>query len=484
VSVRPRSDQPPAGVPAARVVGVRRLADYLKRKLEADGQLRNVSVKGEISNFANPRGNANFALKEGDTILNCFAWANDVAGFPALKNGMAVVATGSISTYAARSVYQLIVRDIVHDGVGDVHALFEERKKRLAAEGLFDPERKRPMPQFPFRVALVSSRQANGAIDFVTLLRERAPHVAVVWCETPVQGPNAPYEICGALRRASRADVDLIVVTRGGGSFEDLFAFSDEGVVRAIAAARHPVLSAIGHTVDQQLADFAADKHLETPSAAAKAIGSDTRALRERVNERLTQARTSTALRIERLRGQLAHTLVRSKLTDPRQFLTPLAQRLGDLDGALAAAAAERRRAGAERLRALVRRLDAHDPTRRLAERGRRLQTATIGLESALGACMERASRRSRDGERRLEPAVRAASERVARKLELVQAHLDGKNPEAILQRGYAIVTYGKKIVRDPAEVPEGASIAARLAHGTLSARVERNETDGNERSG
>jgi len=466
--------RPVAGtVPAPRIVGVKRLADYLKRKLEGDTNLRSVAVRGEVSNLSiQASGTLYFVLKEGVAVLRCVAWASDAANFTALKDGLAVVARGSISTHEQRSVYQLVVKDVTLEGVGDVHALFEDRKKRLAAEGLFEVARKRALPAFPFRVALVSSRAANGAIDFVTLLRHRAPHVGIVWCETSVQGPNAPAEICTALRRASRADVDLIVVTRGGGSFEDLFAFSDEQVVRAVARARHPVISAIGHTADQQLSDFAADVHLETPSAAAKAIGLDTRQLYAHIDDTMTRARANLELRIERLGNRLGRA-VRSKLAEPRLFLMPLAQRLGDADAALAATFGRRVRERERHLRDLGSRLAAHDPSARLAERERSLHTASLKLDAAFRARSEAARRRMLNAETRLLPATRALVERRGGRLTLARAHLDGKNPEAILQRGYAIVTYGDAIVRDSAMVPHGARIEARLARGTLSALVE-----------
>ena len=477
---------------ATRVVGVKRLADYLKRKLETDPQLRSVLVRGEVSNLSvSQRGHMNFDLKEGDAILRCFAWADDHARFPLFKNGVAIVANGQITTYVQKSSYQLTVRAVEREGVGDVHALFEERKKKLAAEGLFDAARKRALPLFPFRVALVSSRAANGALDFVTLLADRAPHVGVVWCETSVQGPNAPVEIARALDRASREDVDLIVLTRGGGSFEDLFAFSDEGVVRAVARARHPVISAIGHTADRQLCDFAADLHVETPSAAAKSVGLDIRDLRARLDERALRAERATELCLERLRGRLARALVRSKLTEPRYFLAPLAQRLDDLDGALREAT---RRAFVVReaaVRDASRRLDLHDPSRRLAERASRLQAADFKLRAAFDRSIDRSRRKRDDAEGRLLPAARAALERLAQRLALTHAHLDGNNPEAILQRGYAIVSYAGASVRDPSAVPPGAVVEARVARGTLSARVEartmdsrETETDGDQRIG
>ncbi len=474
----------PAQTPVG-IVGVARLADYLKRKLEKDAQLRSVSVRGEVSNASTARsGHMNFDLKEGDAILRCFAWQSDLARFPAFGNGTAIVATGSISTYAPKSTYQLVVRAVEREGVGNVHALFEERKRKLAAEGLFDPARKRALPTFPFRVALVSSRSANGAIDFVTLLRERAPHVRIVWCETSVQGPNAPAEIVSALGRASRADVDAIVVTRGGGSFEDLFAFSDESVVRAVARARHPVVAAIGHTVDQQLCDFAADVHVETPSAAAKAIGFDIRELRVRLEDRQARARAALRLRIERLAARLNAALLRSKLSDPRTYLAPLAQRLDDLDAALVVAESASRRSREAMLRDVMRRLDAQDPSLRLAARAATLRDAAARLDRALERYLERVRLSSGAAAARLEPAARGALARMGQGLALTSAHLDGNNPEAILQRGYAIVTYGAAIVRDPAALPAGALVTAQVARGTFSARVERKEQDGDERIG
>jgi exodeoxyribonuclease VII large subunit len=477
---------PPSAAPRPRVVGVKRLADYLKRKLESDAALRNVSVRGEVSNYSVQRsGHVNFDLKEDEAVIRCFAWASDVASFPALSNGVAIVATGGVSTYAPKSVYQLLVRTAVLEGVGNLHALFEERKTRLGAEGVFDAARKRALPEFPFRVALVSSRTSDGAIDFVTLLRDRAPHVRVEWCESSVQGAGAPAELCAALRRASAADVDCIVVTRGGGSFEDLFAFSDESVVRAVAKARHPVISAIGHTADQQLCDFAADLHVETPSAAAKAIGFATSDLLARTSDRVARARRSADLSLKRLGTQLRHALVRTRLEEPRSFLAPLVQRADELEAKLDVAALAATSARFERVRSLARRLELHDPTRRLAERAVSFQRLSGRLDAARNRVLDAARERTRHASLGVDRAIGVATSRNARRLEIALLRLDGNSPERLLQQGYAIVTYGDAIVRDPAQVPPGEMLEARLAHGTLLARVEsalveRKETDGN----
>lgn len=472
--------QPDAG--ATRVVTVGRLADYLRRKLEADANLRNIGVRGEVTGvFRQSSGNVNFSLKDRDALVNCFAFASDAVRFPArLENGQAIVATGNVTSYPQRSTYQLLVRAVAFEGVGNLHAIFEERKRALAAEGLFASERKRPLPRFPFRVALVSSRSANGAQDFVKLLNDRAPHVAIAWFETLVQGPNAPDEIARALARASRADVDCIVLTRGGGSFEDLFCFSDERVVRAVAAAAHPIVSAIGHTADQQLCDFAADAYYETPSAAAKALGFARDELRAQIDDRATRARRAVDLRFERFATRLERTLVRSRLSDVGLFLAPRAQRLGDLDATLVRTMAGAVRSREARVRDLERRLGAFDPRARLAERARRLQTATHALDAASRATLERARARAATAGAALEPTARGIGTALGQRLAVLGARLNGNDPEAILQRGYAIVTCGDAIVRDPATLAPGERIAARVARGTIFARVEPEGTHGN----
>jgi len=451
------SVSPAPSVPNDDVRGVAWLSEYLRDKVQGDPLLRSIAIRGEVSNHkVSARGHLNFDLTENSALLQCFAWESDFLTFPEFKNGAKIVALGSVSTYVQRSRYQLVVKRVRLEGFGDVHQLFEERKQRLTAEGLFDPARKRPLPLYPFRVAVVSSKRAEGGVDFVTRMRDRRPHVRITWCETSVQGPSAPAEIVGAIGRASLLDVDLIVVTRGGGSFEDLFTFSDENVVRAIARARHPVLCAVGHTVNQQLADFAADLHAATPSAAAERVGPETRALRERIDERGKRGEAAAARNVERLVNRLARALTRSKLDDVRLFLLPQQQRLEDGEERLTSGVAQYLRGRRERLGRLRERLGQFDPRVALANRGRRLGETNARLERAV-------RERLRKSELRLKTAA---------------AMLGGNDPEAILQKGYAIVTLEGRIVREPDEVPIGARIDARVARGTLSARVESKKTN------
>jgi exodeoxyribonuclease VII large subunit len=466
-----------------RVLGVKQLSAYVKARLEADDGLRNVAVRGEVSNFSPHNGHFYFSLKEGDAVLSCFAWERDAREFPPMRQGTKLVAYGTVTAWEKKSQYQMVVSRVAPEGIGDAHQLFEERKRRLAAEGLFDPARKRPLPRFPFRVALVSSKRAAGALDFVKLMRERRPHVQIVWCDTSVQGPSAPMEIEGAIGYASRQDVDLIVVTRGGGSFEDLFTFSDERVVRAIVAAKHPVLAAIGHSVDQQLADYAADYHAETPSDAAERVGPETRLLRERLADQTRRMRATAMQRVEALEGKLSVAVTRSRLSDASLFMYQFEQKVRGLEDDLEQAqrrALETRRG---RLADVAARLAEHDPGVRLERRTSRLSEASLRLDTVMHERFAEWQRAMQRGER-IAPAAQAALERMGRRLELARAKLDGNDPEAILQKGYAIVTHAGRAVLAPRDVPPGSLIKARLARGTLSARVESEEPDGNERSG
>jgi exodeoxyribonuclease VII large subunit len=478
-------NQPGLKLFAGAPFGVAELTEYLRKKFWQDERLRSCAVRGEVSGYSVQRkGHLNFKLKEGTAVLSCFAFADDWYAFPAFADGAALVASGELSTNPWRGEYQLTVRKIALDGVGDAHAIFEERKRRLEVEGLFRVERKRPLPTFPFRVALVSSPMARGAGDFVARLRALRPHVAIEWCETSVQGANAPREIVGALARASQRDVDLVVLTRGGGSFEDLFSFSDEQVVRAVVAVRHPVISAIGHTVDQQLCDFAADAHAATPSAAAERVGFETRALAERSREAVRRIYGTVERRILERETVLQRTLIRSPLADPRLVLETRRRSVAAADESLAASFVRRLGVKADALEALRVRVRRFDPSSRLVERAGRLRVGERDLRDAVRRTVRARFARIESAWVRLAPAAIRDLERHAVRLELAKARLDGKSPEAILQRGYAIVEHDGRIVRDSASVPLGASIKARLGRGTLRARVEAEGLDGNERIG
>jgi exodeoxyribonuclease VII large subunit len=428
----------PQETSSARIVPVARLSVYLRNVLANDKWLRNIGVRGEISNFSTHKsGNVYFDLKDADALLGCVVWSERAAELPRLENGQAVIAYGEITAYTKGSRYQLLAYRVEPEGVGRLHELYERLKRKLQAEGAFATERKRPIPRFPFSIALVSSKGAAGAGDFLKILRQRAPQIAVTFVETAVQGDGAPTEITRAINRASRLDVDCVVVARGGGSYEDLFAFNAEEVARAILRAPIPVVTGIGHESDHTIADLVADRRAETPSAAAHLIAPVER-------EELLQAIGSRL-------GRMQH-LARGVIGLRRQYLDRTTDSLSSrLQSAL------RRRA--DNLAALERRLERSDPRKRLAQRGEALAVA----RERLGHVAQR--------------RIRASHERFA----ILAAELRGKDPEAILQRGYAIVRYEGRAARDAAVVPDGALVSAKLARGTLVARVERKETDGEE---
>ena len=448
-----------------RVVAVSRLANYIAGLFARERAFARLGVRGEVSNLRlQPNGNAYFSLKDRDALLECVAFSEAAATFPPFANGDEVVAYGSVQTYAKASRYQLRVYEVVAEGgTGALHRRYEALKARLTAEGLFAPERKKKLPRFPFRVALVTSEAADGARDFITQARLRAPHIDVRVVPTPVQGEKAAPEIARAIARASAMnDVDLIIVARGGGSYEDLFAFSEERVVRALAAARIPTVSAIGHEADAPLTDFVADARAATPSAAAQTV--------------LPRRDELLALVAERSRV-LARDVDRA-LAARRQHVDVAARRL-------ASAARERVRRRGDRLVALERRLAGGAPAARLAQRRGRFEQLRERLERDVPALLRRRAERVPRYRERLDAAVARYLERRRARFETVRASWSGHDPKAILQRGYAIVKGDDgQPLTDATLVPPGTQIQAELARGILTARVEREGTHGGRQIG
>ena len=258
---------------------VRELNAHIRQLFERDDSMQDVWVEGEVSGFkrAQPSGHCYFALKDGKAQIDCAMWRSSADQQVTLpKDGDSVIAHGNVSVYEERSKYQFYVDRIRPVGVGDLYRQFELLKQKLAAEGLFDDERKRPLPLFPQRIGVVTSPSAAAFQDVLNVLRRRFPLVEVILSPTLVQGVEAPTQIVRALERLNRRDdLDVILVCRGGGSIEDLWAFNDETVARAIVASRVPVISGVGHETDFTIADFAADLRAPTPSAAAEILTPD-----------------------------------------------------------------------------------------------------------------------------------------------------------------------------------------------------------------
>jgi exodeoxyribonuclease VII large subunit len=311
-----------------RIYSVTEITQLIKMTLE-DGFPR-VSIQGEISNFKpSAAGHWYFSLKDADAVISVvmFRGRLDAVRF-APADGMLVRAVGSVSVYARRGNYQLICESLARTGEGDILATLEERKRKLAAEGLFDQDRKKPLPLYPSRVAVVTSPTGAAVRDILRILRRRNAGIDVTIIPTLVQGDGADEQIASAIRVANRYALgDVLIVGRGGGSLEDLLAFSSEVVVRAIAESQIPVISAVGHETDVTLADFAADLRAPTPSAAAEMVASSRVELLSRVRGVQGEIESGIRQRLERIRMLLAHFAADNLERNVRIYLQPLSQR-------------------------------------------------------------------------------------------------------------------------------------------------------------
>jgi exodeoxyribonuclease VII large subunit len=251
---------------------VTELTRYLRQVLESDSVLQEVWVKGEISNFSHPSsGHLYFTLKDSGSSLRCVVWKKDAAKVRlSLQDGMAVEAHGAISVYEVGGQYQLYVDLVKPVGEGELYQEFLRLKTLLENEGLFDPSRKRPIPEIPGRIGIITSPTGAALRDMLNTLRRRLPLAEVIISPSPVQGEEAPARLVMALHYLNKLNLDVILIARGGGSIEDLWAFNDERVVRAVAASKTPIISGVGHETDFTLTDFSADLRAPTPTAAAE----------------------------------------------------------------------------------------------------------------------------------------------------------------------------------------------------------------------
>ena len=350
-----------------QIFSVTTLTQAIKQTLE-DGFFT-IWVEGEISNLATPRsGHVYFTLKDEAAQLRAviFKSAARLVRFE-LENGMQVLLRGSLSVYEARGEYQLIVSRAEPRGAGALQAAFEQLKRRLEAEGLFDPAHKRPIPLLPKKIGVVTSPTGAAIRDILNIVNRRFANAHVLIAPTRVQGAEAPAEIVRAIEMLNRLpDVDALIVGRGGGSLEDLWAFNEESVARAIFASRIPVISAVGHEIDFTIADFVADLRAPTPSAAAELVVRNKADLAQTLAAQ--HARLKQAMRhlLDRSRAAAAHAARR--VSDPRRRVNELQQRVDDLSQRLARAmrhALERKQAQRD---TLIAKLDALSPLAVLAK--------------------------------------------------------------------------------------------------------------------
>ncbi|MDH4282307.1 MAG: exodeoxyribonuclease VII large subunit [Myxococcales bacterium] len=444
-------------------------------RLTLEDNWANVLIEGELSDVRRAKGHVYFTLndEEDPAQLRGVMFQSDVRRTKApLEDGARVRFRGTLSLYTTRGQFQLIARSAKLAGEGDLAAQFRKLRAKLEAEGLLDPDRKRPLPAMPRVVGVVTSRTGAAVRDIIRVAAERCPvHILVADCR--VQGEEAPASIVSALELIQRVDdLDVVILSRGGGSAEDLWAFNDEAVARAIAACRVPVVSGVGHEVDFTIADLVADVRAATPSNAAEivvpvrdALIQDVRTLGRRLNQALDN-------RIDKLRLRLERML--RPLFDARRVIAPVRRRLLSLEDQMRHAQRSRHRERQERLSALRERLMRLDPRSVLRRDQRMLAALTDKLREAGRLSIRRRRERLVSFGFRLRgrgrPMVREARASYA----AVCAHLDALSPLRVLERGYAIVLLESTghAVRSPSEVSEGDRLRIRVSDGEFGARV------------
>ena len=456
------------------ILSVDELSQALKRVVE--GEFAWVSVRGEVSGFKRAAsGHLYFSLKDADAVLDAVCWRG-VAGRLGLapEDGLEVVATGKISTYPGRSRYQIVVERLELSGAGALLALLEARKKALAAEGLFDEARKRDLPYLPETVGVVTSPTGAVIRDILHRIEDRFPRRVLVW-PVKVQGAGAAEEIADAIEGFSRLEPggevpcpDVLIVARGGGSLEDLWAFNEEIVVRAAAASEIPLISAVGHETDVTLIDLAADRRSPTPTAAAEMavpVRADLLERTQTLEHRLSASfRRLIAERRARIDG-----LARG-LPAARDRLTTAGQRLDDWSERLARGA--RGRLAAERQ--AVDRLRPLRPRQLLALKRQQLVHASQNLSAERLAARLGQARRTTDVlSERLGRAARAAVSERAGRVETAARLLEGYSYRGVLARGFAVVRDRReRPLTSVAEVKSGAALSLEFHDGRAAARA------------
>ena len=458
----------PASPGNAPAISVGDLSRAIKRTLEGD--FGHVRVQGEVTGAKRAAsGHWYFRLKDDRAVIDAVLWRGQAGKLATLpEDGLEVVATGRVTTYEGRSVYQLVVDSLEPAGVGALLKLLEERRKQLAAEGLFDAERKRPLPFLPEVIGVVTSPTGAVIRDILHRLQDRFPRRVLVW-PIRVQGQGAAEEAAAAIRGMNALPPDgpvprpdVLIVARGGGSLEDLWAFNEEIVVRAAAASEIPLISAVGHETDTTLIDYASDRRAPTPTAAAEMavpVRADLMAEARRLGLRLTEAAERGVVhRRDRLAG-----LARG-LPAPDRLLETAAQRLDDWGERLAFALRSGMTGRRDRLARLAASLPS--PREQIAAKADAVAARAAALDRAAAAGLDR----KRHGFERLDPMRRLAGggtrrlDEGQRRLERLSGLLESYSHEKTLARGFVLVRADGRVLTDPAEATPGRTVELQFA--------------------
>ncbi len=446
---RTRSGINPGSPPEPRYLSVTDATRLINDILE--NEFPQLLFRGEISQMTVAQsGHIYFTVKDEGAQLSCAMWAGVARTLQVKpKVGMVVRCHGRPNVYAQSGRFQMIVHRLVEDGEGELQRRFQELKRRLELEGLFSPERKRPLPFLPQAVGIVTSKTGAVIHDMMVKIRERFPSMVVYLADTRVQGDGAAREIAEAIRRLDRSGhVDVIIVARGGGSLEDLWAFNEEEVVRAVFACSRPIISGVGHEVDITLCDLVADVRAPTPTAAAEMVV-------PRVSDLLA--------RVAELERRLVQT---------DRWLQPRAQRVDELSTRLHARISSIEKEASLRLRAAEAALSRIKPDRVL----QLLVMRCDGLDRALRESVTRRVTEVRDSTRRnaerLELETRRLIDVARERVHGTAGRLHALSPQAVLERGYSIVTRHGKNVRSVEQFSLGEEFGLRLSDGMITGSV------------
>lgn len=457
------------GAPARGELSVSELTRRVRVQLEGSSELRDLWIRGEASNVRlAASGHLYFTLKDEQSQLRCVFFAFARPGRKPPDEGMAVLIHGSVRVYERAGEYQLLCDDIIKAGKGDLAARFEELKAKLAAEGLFDPARKRRPPGIPRCIAIVTSPTTAALQDVLNILRRRAPYLRVIIFPALVQGDSAPPELIAALSAAERhPEVEAILLVRGGGSIEDLWCFNDEKLARHIATLERPVVSGVGHEIDFTIADFVADQRAPTPSAAAELIAPDVQDLHGGLGQ-LGYRLARDIGRTLQLKGQeLQRLFDRRLIRDVAGRVQSSSQGVDGLSERLLAAAIGRTH-GAEALRlgsAAAAGADWY---------GLLLQRLSLPLARGIDLARRRGQLRQED----LLRALRLRLEAQRRGLDGQAAHLKGLDPRAPLGLGFSLVWQAaadgsRTLVRNPQQVQAGEALSVETKGGSFEAEAK-----------
>jgi len=468
--------------PLRKVYPVRELVAAVR--IQVERAFTDVYVEGEISNYRPAEsGHLYFTLKDGSAQLRVVMWRTQgrLLRFRP-ENGMQVIARGRITVYDERGDLQFQAEHLEPKGTGALQIAFEQLKAKLAAEGLFDQARKKPVPVLPRRIGLVTSPRGAAVQDILNILRRRHESVNVLIYPAQVQGEVAAAEVSAGVRYFNRhGHADVIIVARGGGSFEDLFAFNDEALARAIAASTIPVISAIGHETDFTICDFVADLRAPTPSAAAELVIRSKHELSEKLQgfyKRMTQAINYKLLRANNALSAMAQHAVFARMQDT---IARRQQRVDELVFRLAQSQARLLKNQSRRVDTLEAQLRRHDLRVRTGVMRRQLESRTGQLNAAM---LRLLVSRQTDLDR-LTVALRGAPEMVLlrrrSRWERAQSSLEALSPKAILARGYALVFDADgRLVKQASQLAPGERVRTQLGRGEFIAQVQQVEDESN----